>query len=47
MLSDLIEFDRRSREERGARLEEMRKIAVDEGFYGHNEAVAEYLKGFE
>lgn len=47
MLSDLMEFDRRAKAERGAHLEEMRKIADDEVFYGHDEAMAEYLGNFK
>lgn len=47
MLSDLMAFDRRSREKRAASLDEMREIAAEEGLYGNGDAVSEYLKGFE
>lgn len=47
MLSDLMAFDRRSREERASRLGEMRTFAAEEGFYNHDGAVADYLKGFK
>ncbi|WP_165171112.1 MULTISPECIES: helix-turn-helix domain-containing protein [unclassified Adlercreutzia] len=47
MLSDLMEFDRRSKAERGTHLKEMRRIADAEDFYGHNEAMAEYLRSLE
>jgi excisionase family DNA binding protein len=47
MLSDLLAFDRQSRAERGVHLDEMRRIAAEEGFYDHNNEVSEYLKGFE
>ena len=47
MLSDLLAFDRRSKRERGARLDEMRRMAADGGFYDDADAVSEYLKGFE
>lgn len=47
MLSDLMAFDRCSREERASRLGDMRTCAAEEGFYDHGGAVADYLKGFE
>ena len=47
MFSELMDFDRRSKGERAARLDEMREAAVEEGFYGNNDAVSEYLRGLE
>lgn len=47
MLSDLMAFDLRSKKERGARLDEMRGIAAEEGFYDHDDAVSDYLRSFE
>lgn len=44
MLSDLLAFDRHSREGRAASIDEMREIAAEEGFYGNGEAVSEYLR---
>ena len=45
MLSDLMDFDRRSREGRSAALDEMREVAAGEGLYGNSDAVLEYLRG--
>lgn len=45
MLSDLMAFDRRSREGRSAALDEMREVAAEEGLYGNADAVSEYLRG--
>ena len=45
MLSDLMDFDRRSREGRSAALDEMRDVAAEEGLYGNADAVSEYLRG--
>lgn len=47
MLSDLMAFDRRSREGRSAVLDDMRDVAAEEGFYGNADAVSEYLRGLE
>lgn len=47
MLSDLMAFDRQSKAERSAHLDEMRTVAAEEGFYDHNDAMSEYLRGFE
>ena len=47
MLSDLMAFDRRSKKERRARLDEMREIAVEDGFYDNSDAVSKYLESFE
>ena len=47
MLSDLMAFDRHSKEERSAHLDEMREIAAEEGFYDNNDAISKYLEGFE
>lgn len=45
MLSDPVDFDRRSREGRTAALDEMRDVAAEEGLYGNADAVSEYLRG--
>lgn len=47
MLSDLMEFDRRSKAERGKHLDEMRAIADEKGFYGYDDAMARCLRGLE
>lgn len=47
MLSDLMDFDRCSRERRAASLDEMREIAAEGGFYGDADAVSGYLGSFE
>lgn len=44
MLSDLVDFDRRSREGRTAALVEMREAAAGEGLYGNSDAVSDYLR---
>ena len=44
MLSDLVDFDRRSREGRTAALDEMREVAAGEGLYGNSDAVSDYLR---
>lgn len=49
MLSDLMEFDRRTKAERHEHLERMREYADKAGMYDddYNAAVAEYLRSFE
>ena len=42
--TDLMDSDRRSREERADALDEMRDIAARAGFYDNNDAVSEYLR---
>lgn len=44
MLSDPVDFDRRSREGRTAALVEMREAAAGEGLYGNSDAVSDYLR---
>lgn len=44
MLSELMEFDHRSIEERGTRPERMRGMAAKEGFYGNSDVVSEYFR---
>ena len=44
MLSDPVDFDRRSREGRTAALVEMREASAGEGLYGNSDAVSDYLR---
>ncbi|HIY82230.1 excisionase family DNA-binding protein [Rubneribacter sp.] len=43
MLSDLMEFDRLSKANAKANLQEMRDIAEEDGWYDHDQAVSAYL----
>lgn len=47
MLSDLLAFDQEAKKDRGIHLDAMHRIASAESFYSHNDAMSEYLKGFE
>ena len=49
MLSDLLDFDAKTKANRHANLEKMRAIADEEGLYdeSYNAAIAEYLRSFE
>lgn len=47
LLSDVMEFKRSSEAGRHAKLERVRDLAAEGGYYEHNDAMEDYLREFE